>query len=51
MMGNRSIYDKLIENRPNSINLNYAICNKDGETEFIKVQTRKTIIMIQVFLL
>lgn len=28
-------YNKLIINRPNSINLNLAIDNKDGETEFI----------------
>ena len=29
------IYDKLISNRPNNINLNYAICNNDGETDFL----------------
>lgn len=31
----KKVYDKLLENRPNCINLNYAICNKDGETDFI----------------
>jgi FkbM family methyltransferase len=30
----KKIFDKLIINRPNNINLNYAICNNDGETEF-----------------
>lgn len=31
----KSVYDKLTQNRPTSINLNYAICNNDGEAEFI----------------
>lgn len=30
----KKVYKKLIINRPNCINLNYAICNKDGESEF-----------------
>lgn len=29
------VFDKLVVNRPNNINLNYAICNKDGETDFL----------------
>lgn len=31
----KSIYDRLIINRPNCINLNCAVCNKDGICEFI----------------
>jgi FkbM family methyltransferase len=31
----KKVYDKLVINRPNSINLNYAVSNKDGETEFL----------------
>lgn len=29
------VYDQLIVNRPNSININCAVCNSDGETEFV----------------
>jgi FkbM family methyltransferase len=29
------IYDKLIINRPNSININCAVCNSDGTAEFL----------------
>lgn len=32
---NKIVFDKLITNRPNDINLNLAICNNDGETEFL----------------
>jgi FkbM family methyltransferase len=31
----KSIYDKLVINRPNCINLNYAVCDKDGTADFI----------------
>jgi FkbM family methyltransferase len=31
----KTVFDKLVINRPNSINLNCAVCNKCGETEFI----------------
>lgn len=31
----KSVFEKLIINRPNCINLNVAVCNNDGETEFI----------------
>jgi FkbM family methyltransferase len=31
----KKVYDKLVNNRPNNINLNLAVCNNDGETEFI----------------
>jgi FkbM family methyltransferase len=31
----QSIYEKLKNNRPNSINLNCAVCNSDGETDFL----------------
>lgn len=31
----KSVFDKLVINRPNSINLNCAVCNNDGETEFL----------------
>lgn len=31
----KDVYNVLIENRPNCININCAICNNDGETEFI----------------
>lgn len=31
----KKVYDKLVINRPNSINLNYAICNNNGITNFI----------------
>jgi FkbM family methyltransferase len=30
----KSVFDKLVSNRPDNINLNYAICNNEGETEF-----------------
>jgi FkbM family methyltransferase len=30
------IYDKLTINRPNSININCAVCNNDGTAEFIQ---------------
>lgn len=30
----KQIYDKLVINRPNNININCAICNNDGETDF-----------------
>jgi len=32
---NKKIFDRLVINRPNNINLNYAVCNNDGETEFL----------------
>ena len=32
---NKIVFDKLVINRPNDINLNYAVCNNDGETEFL----------------
>ena len=28
------VFDKLVINRPNNINLNCAVCNNDGETDF-----------------
>jgi len=31
----KKVFDKLIINRPNNINLNCAICNNDGETDFL----------------
>jgi FkbM family methyltransferase len=33
----KQIYDKLVINRPNSININVAVSNNDGEAEFIQV--------------
>lgn len=30
----KKIYDKLVVNRPSNINLNCAVCNIDGETDF-----------------
>jgi FkbM family methyltransferase len=32
----QSVFDKLVINRPNSININCAVCNNDGTAEFIK---------------
>ena len=32
---NLEVYDKLEINRPNSINIKCAVCNKDGETDFL----------------
>jgi FkbM family methyltransferase len=32
---NKKIFDNLVINRPLSINLNCAVCNNDGETEFL----------------
>ena len=29
------VFDKLAINRPNDININCAVCNQDGETEFL----------------
>jgi FkbM family methyltransferase len=31
----KSVYDKLLINRPNSNNINCAVCNSDGETDFL----------------
>jgi FkbM family methyltransferase len=31
----KNVFDKLIINRPNNINLNCAVCNNDGETDFL----------------
>ena len=31
----KSVFDKLVINRPNNINLNCAVCNNDGETDFL----------------
>ena len=31
----KSVYDKLVLNRPNSINLNYAVCNNNGTADFL----------------
>lgn len=31
----KKVYDKLVNNRPNNINLNLAVCNNDGETDFL----------------
>lgn len=30
----KSVYDKLVQNRPNCVNLNYAVCNTDGVADF-----------------
>jgi FkbM family methyltransferase len=32
----KEVFDKLVVNRPNNINLNCAVCNNDGETEFFQ---------------
>jgi len=31
----QTVYNKLVINRPNSINLNCAVCNYDGQTDFL----------------
>ena len=31
----KKVFDDLVMNRPNNINLNCAVCNNDGETEFL----------------
>ena len=31
----KNVFDKLVSNRPMNINLNCAVCNNDGETEFL----------------
>ena len=31
----KKVFDKLVINRPNDINLNCAVCNNDGEAEFV----------------
>jgi FkbM family methyltransferase len=31
----KKIFDRLMINRPNNINLNYAVCNNNGETDFL----------------
>ena len=31
----KTVFDKLVINRPNNINLNYAVCNNDGECDFL----------------
>ncbi len=31
----KTVFDKLVINRPNNINLNCAVCNNDGECEFL----------------
>ena len=30
----KNVFDSLLKNRPNSININCAVCNSDGETDF-----------------
>lgn len=30
-----TVFDQLVKNRPNEININCAVCNKDGETDFL----------------
>jgi FkbM family methyltransferase len=30
-----TVFDKLVSNRPNNNNINCAVCNNDGETEFV----------------
>jgi FkbM family methyltransferase len=30
----KTVYDKLVVNRPSSININCAVCNNDGDAEF-----------------
>lgn len=32
---NKTVYDKLVINRPNNINLNCAVCNTNGEAKFL----------------
>ena len=34
----KDVYDKLVINRPKCININVAVCNCDGDSEFILVQ-------------
>jgi len=31
----KKVFDNLVINRPNNINLNCAVCNNDGETDFL----------------
>ena len=31
----KKVFDKLVINRPNNINLNFAVCNNEGETDFL----------------
>jgi FkbM family methyltransferase len=31
----KKVFDRLVDNRPNNINLNCAVCNNDGETDFL----------------
>jgi len=31
----KNVFDKLVINRPNNINLNCAVCNNDGEADFL----------------
>lgn len=31
----KKVFDKLVINRPNNINVNCAVCNNDGETDFL----------------
>jgi FkbM family methyltransferase len=31
----KTVFDKLVSNRPNNNNINCAVCNNDGETEFV----------------
>ena len=30
----KTVFDQLVVNRPNNVNLNCAVCNNDGETDF-----------------
>lgn len=32
---NKNVYNRLVVNRPKNINLQYAVCNNDGTTEFL----------------
>jgi FkbM family methyltransferase len=31
----KNVFEKLVKNRPKNINLNYAVCNYDGQTDFL----------------
>jgi FkbM family methyltransferase len=32
----KEVFNKLVINRPNCININYAVCNEEGETDFLQ---------------
>jgi hypothetical protein len=40
----KQVFEKLVINRPNDINLNCAVCNNDGETDYLLESRRRRVV-------